>query len=589
MVGFTDTPTKKLSRDKFGLDSYITGLSSFILECDTPMTIAIQGEWGSGKTSMMNMVRESLGSRTVSVWFNTWQFSQFNMGDRLPIFFMSSLIESFGVQNDKSEGLNENLVAFKSILGKIAVIATGAFAGDKAAEVVEKTTARKPDGIENNMAKEISNIKVQFQKCVDMSLKAQDKDRIVIFMDDLDRLQPSKAVELLEVLKLFLDCEKCVFVLAIDYQVVLQGVSQKYGTAIGEAKGRSFFDKIIQVPFKMPVAQYNVSEFVINMLKNIGIDCKDNDEEMYTGLIKSSIDCNPRSMKRLFNAFLLLTKVAQDETLNNPWKKKVLFGILCLQFSFENVYNYLANNRKGITEGLLMALSDKDKFENYEDYSTLKKEFVLDDDDDLSKLVWFMKNFVKIIDKDGDKDFSDDEIDDFVGVLGFSTITSTSKNSSVENDAVRMNYRRQNREIVKKVNSRLADAFQLDFSIYQSHNDSGDWKFYYANGNRVFCKGQKAFSLEYAVKTDLGTKLSGIDIKIVPKSNTSTADLFSFPELNNLEKSLQFVRNESGYIKEYPLINENTTEFLDMIFDEVTKVIGALSGCVDRPEVGEKR
>jgi hypothetical protein len=91
------------------------------------------------------------------------------------------------------------------------------------------------------------------------------------------------------------------------------------------------------------------------------------------------------------------------------------------------------------------------------------------------------------------------------------------------------------------------------------------------------------------VKTDIGTKLSGIDIKIVPKSNTSTADLFSFPELNNLEKSLLFVRNESGYIKEYPLINENTTEFLDMIFDEVSKVIGALSGCVDRPEVGEKR
>lgn len=48
-------------------------------------------------------------------------------------------------------------------------------------------------------------------------VQREHKDRVVIFVDDLDRLVPSKAVELLEVLKLFLDCKQCVFVLAIDY------------------------------------------------------------------------------------------------------------------------------------------------------------------------------------------------------------------------------------------------------------------------------------------------------------------------------------------------------------------------------------
>jgi uridine kinase len=43
------------------------------------MTIAIQGDWGSGKTSMMNMIQEQLDDRVVSTWFNTWQYSQFNM------------------------------------------------------------------------------------------------------------------------------------------------------------------------------------------------------------------------------------------------------------------------------------------------------------------------------------------------------------------------------------------------------------------------------------------------------------------------------------------------------------------------------
>lgn len=49
MNGFTDKPTSTLSDDAFGVQQYISGLNEFILECYTPMTIAIQGDWGSGK------------------------------------------------------------------------------------------------------------------------------------------------------------------------------------------------------------------------------------------------------------------------------------------------------------------------------------------------------------------------------------------------------------------------------------------------------------------------------------------------------------------------------------------------------------
>ena len=51
-------------------------------------------------------------------------------------------------------------------------------------------------------------MKAEFSKIV-----SQHQKRVVIFVDDLDRLQPQKAVEVLEVLKVFLDCENCVFVL----------------------------------------------------------------------------------------------------------------------------------------------------------------------------------------------------------------------------------------------------------------------------------------------------------------------------------------------------------------------------------------
>ena len=57
MKGFTDKPTSTVGDDNFGIKKYIDGLTGFILDCNTPMTIAIQGDWGSGKTSMMNMIK----------------------------------------------------------------------------------------------------------------------------------------------------------------------------------------------------------------------------------------------------------------------------------------------------------------------------------------------------------------------------------------------------------------------------------------------------------------------------------------------------------------------------------------------------
>lgn len=56
-LGFTD---EAASEDKFGITDYIGGLANYIEECNTPMTISIQGSWGTGKTSIMNLVNNSL-------------------------------------------------------------------------------------------------------------------------------------------------------------------------------------------------------------------------------------------------------------------------------------------------------------------------------------------------------------------------------------------------------------------------------------------------------------------------------------------------------------------------------------------------
>ena len=66
-IGYNDSPISSLDKDLFDMRQYVEGLRNFILECQTPMTISIQGDWGSGKTSMMNMIESELGEKIVSI------------------------------------------------------------------------------------------------------------------------------------------------------------------------------------------------------------------------------------------------------------------------------------------------------------------------------------------------------------------------------------------------------------------------------------------------------------------------------------------------------------------------------------------
>lgn len=356
MKGFTDKPVSGKAEDIFGVDKYIKGLSSFILDCATPMTVAVQGDWGSGKTSFMMLIREALEGQVLPIWFNTWQFSQFSLGDQLPIMLVSKLSSALNVKSKKGEELMSSL---QSLGG--AVLKLGLSAVDKVSGLDVSGAMKDVHGKDSKDVTEVvTKLKAQFQDCVEEALKEQHKDRVVIFVDDLDRLQPARAVELLEVLKLFLDCDSCVFLLAIDYAVVSQGIRQKYGETIGEDKGRSFFDKIIQVPFKMPVAHYDVEKYVKTALNQMALSVDDTGP--YVELIKASIGYNPRGMKRLLNAFLLLQRIHSDENLSEEREKRLLFAVLCLQLSYEEVYNFVVRNSGRLTPEFFNDLANPDSY-----------------------------------------------------------------------------------------------------------------------------------------------------------------------------------------------------------------------------------
>ena len=431
MSGLTDKPTVSIDDDLFNVKLYVDGLGSFIRECNTPMTIAIQGDWGSGKTSIMNMVNQTIPKEIKRIWFNTWQYSQFNMGDNLPVALMSSLIEKLEKQSVESSiilGLKRSVRILQKNIKPSIVALAGIAGGERVASLTEGVLNDQ----ESTVADVIENLKDQFQDFIDHICSSSKSDRIVIFIDDLDRLQPEKAVELLEVLKIFLDCERCVFVLAIDYEVVSQGIRKKFGDSIGITKGRSFFDKIIQVPFKMPVAQYNIENFVLESLNDLKIqlpqesNAKKVELSDYVELISNSIGRNPRSIKRLFNAFTLLDKMPLKSEINPMREKKLLFSILCMQLSFEDCYNYIVGENESLDADFFMAFKDvslgpDEDAESNEQYEKMKQSVKITDEE------WFIfSNFMSAFDNVLNKSeiITQNDIDEFCSVLKFSTITA---------------------------------------------------------------------------------------------------------------------------------------------------------------------
>ena len=353
-TGYNDAPIKSLTEDLFDVKNYVGGLCKFILECETPMTVSIQGDWGSGKTSMMNMIQTKLGKRVLPIWFNTWQFSQFQLGNSLAISMLEVLLKELGGDTKILDGITHRMTDMIKITSVAALERLlGSIMASKAENFLDSFS-------EKSCVQEITELKNKFQEAIAAKIKAPI-ERVVVFVDDLDRLEPAKAIELLEVLKLFIDCKDCVFVLAVDYEVVTLGIRQKYGSDINAAKGKSFFDKIIQLPFKMPVAQYDIKKYTESMMTKMQIkDKASTNVELFSSLIKTSVGLNPRSMKRLFNTYQLLYNIMPDEIKVDNFRQRILFAVVCMQMSFEAVYDYLlAGNVDADTLKNLVNVDDK--------------------------------------------------------------------------------------------------------------------------------------------------------------------------------------------------------------------------------------
>ena len=303
-LGYSDAPSPE---DQLGQQAYCEALATFVERCSTPMTLSIQGGWGTGKTTVLNKVRDILSENKdiTIVEYNTWQYSALGLGDNLMLALLAQLDSQIAEKPNapsKGDALKRIKNGLCNVIGSVAETKVGSIA-----TTVVEAICNGTDKSEDPIA-EIQNLKPSIQQAI--KERTGSKGRLVVLVDDLDRLEPQVAVELLEGIKNFFDFENCVFVLAIDDDAVYQGIESKFGKSFGKKK--EFFDKIIQLPFTLPTSLYEIEKYLCNEFH-----VKEEDAPKYRKAIETiaRFDNNPRSIKRAFNLHELYRLLAKKSNL----------------------------------------------------------------------------------------------------------------------------------------------------------------------------------------------------------------------------------------------------------------------------------
>lgn len=346
-----DVPRKHDQEDLFGIGVYQNALIKYIQHTETPITIALQGEWGSGKTSLMNLLRWHLcdnNGEFFPIWINTWQYSLMKSSKQAIFSILDGIINQIGALNPEEKNWEESKKKIGGIFKRIATVGTKVAAG---AVGVDGGLVDELIGESAQSESDIVMLKNEIMSLINKALvNAPSKKGFTFYIDDLDRIDPPVAVEILELLKNIFDLDKCIFVLAIDYDVVIKGLKPKFGelTDQNEREFRSFFDKIIQLPFSMPVASYNVDSFLVDALRKIEFFTEKelaNTElsSLLSKIATLSVGTNPRSLKRLSNTLSLISIINQAQGLddNNESSKVLNFALVCMQIAYPYIYNQL--------------------------------------------------------------------------------------------------------------------------------------------------------------------------------------------------------------------------------------------------------
>jgi len=255
-------PDNETDRDFLNFTGVADTVAEIIVQSqDRPISIGVSGAWGVGKSSMIKLIRHALKKRAaggpsefVVVEFNAWLYQGYDDA-------RAALMEVIATTLKKeAEERKSGLDKVQELLKRVDWLRTAKLVGSavglglslpSVGEVFDAGLGKTEGGIlkpkpGSSPPKEIHAIRELFE-----SLLAEIKVKLVVLIDDLDRCLPPTTISTLEAIRLFLFLKNTAFVIAADDAMIKHAVRQHFD-GVDESLVVSYFDKLIQVPIRVP-------------------------------------------------------------------------------------------------------------------------------------------------------------------------------------------------------------------------------------------------------------------------------------------------------------------------------------------------
>lgn len=304
----TDNETKVDLLNNEAIASTIIGLLR--AKPDHPVTIGVHGDWGAGKSSVLEMIEAGFADQddVLCLKFNGWRFQGFEDAKIALIEgIVTGLVEKRPVLKKAAVTVKD---VFRRIDGlkvakRVGGLALTAFTGIPTPEQIRtivgslEALVADPTKIvtQENISTAIDEVKAvlkpgesknvpeeveAFRKAFDQLLKDAGINQLVVLIDDLDRCLPDTAIETLEAIRLFVFTAQTAFVVAAD-EAMIEYAVRKHFPDLPDSTGprdyaRNYLEKLIQVPFRIPALGETETRIYVTLLLT-GAEIGESDED----------------------------------------------------------------------------------------------------------------------------------------------------------------------------------------------------------------------------------------------------------------------------------------------------------------------
>ncbi|HUN32331.1 MAG TPA: P-loop NTPase fold protein [Trebonia sp.] len=364
-------------------DPIARAFATIIQQSRPGFAIGIFGSWGSGKTTLMTAIKNSLPrAGIITVDFNAWRFQNEPV---LLIPLLDSIRASILAQAEPTAGQSSQLSEVAHRLGRVVrALATGLsgsvgipgaitvnYDAGLAIAAWQSIAADDPAKPQSLYVAAFEELRESFA-----DLEATGISRTVVFVDDLDRCLPAQALSALESMKMFFDLPGFIFVVGLDEEIIDRALRAKFagpGHEVPSAEdgraessagrlGRDYSKRIFQVPYSMPVIH---AEHLDNLLESIYAEAQLEQEQIsdvrervrrHLDLIVVHREVIPKKIKRFINGYILQTLIHPD------LDRDALLALQVIAFrdDWEGAYNAI-NTRPDIFLAALRRYRDGDR------------------------------------------------------------------------------------------------------------------------------------------------------------------------------------------------------------------------------------